>query len=403
MKSEVSETTRRRTIAVAVVGFGWMGRVHARAYSRVIQHFPELGLLPRMAAVADENHNALNDALRQFHFDGVCLDWHEVAEDPSIEAVSITAPNFLHREIAVAMADAGKHIWIEKPVGLGLEDARAIADALRAAGVCSAVGFNYRNAPAVELARKVISDGELGRITHARVRFFSDYAAHPDSALTWRFQRERGGNGALGDLASHAFDMATHLMGEIESLSAESATFISRRPRPSGGTVGHVRATGGEMGEVENEDFVTSLVRFSSGAVGVVEASRVATGEQNAYGFEIHGTRGFLHWDFRRMGELRLGRGDKFQDQEVSTVYVGPGDGLYAAFQPGSAISMGWDDLKVVEARNFLSSIHSGTPQGASIADALQTAALLEAVERSVRDRTWVSPCYQGCGEEFQR
>ena len=294
----------RATIGVAVAGFGWMGRVHTQAYARIPHHYPDAPLFPELVAVADEVPGRADEAARQFGFRKPYRDWRDIAEDSDVAAVSITAPNFLHREIGVAMAEAGKHIWIEKPVGLTSSDARAVADAARAAGVQSGVGFNYRNAPAVAAARELIEQGQLGTITHARFRFFSDYAAHPDGALSWRFETERGGNGVLGDLASHAVDLAAFLLGDIESLVADAAIFIPERPRPTGATSGHGRASGGELGRVENDDYVSALVRFGSGARAVVEASRVAVGEQNAYGFEIHGTAGAVSWDFRRMGEL---------------------------------------------------------------------------------------------------
>ena len=189
------------------------------------------------------------------------------------------------------------------------------------------VGFNYRNAPAVEAARELIAGGELGTVTHARFRLFSDYAAHPDGALTWRFERARGGSGVLGDLASHGVDLVRYLLGEIESLVADTAVFVPQRARPTGATAGHTRATGGELGPVENEDYVSSQLRLASGARAVLEASRVAVGEQNNYGFEVHGTRGAVFWDFRRMGELGVSVGDAYQDQAVSTIYIGPGHG----------------------------------------------------------------------------
>ena len=152
-----------------------------------------------------------------------------------------------------------------------------------------------------------------------------------------------------------------------------------------------MRATGGELGPVENEDYVSSLLRFASGARGTLEASRVAVGEQNNYGFEIHGTKGAVFWDFRRMGELGVSTGTAYQDQPVSTVYVGPGHGDYAAFQPGSATSMGYDDLKVIEAHNFLRSIAEGTPYGATLDDAVRSAAALDAMTRSAATGVWVS------------
>ncbi|MEV2229188.1 Gfo/Idh/MocA family oxidoreductase [Streptomyces phaeochromogenes] len=380
------------TLGVAVVGFGWMGRVHTQAYARVPHHFPQLPVRPELVAVADEVPGRAEEAAQQYGFATAARDWREVAADPRVQAVSIAAPNFLHREIGVAMAEAGKHIWIEKPVGLTAEDARAVAGAVTKAGVQGTVGFNYRNAPAVAAARELIASGEIGTVTHVRIRLFSDYAAHPEGALTWRYERERGGSGVLGDLASHGVDLARFLLGEIASLAADTAVFVPERARPTGATAGHTRSTGGELGPVENEDYVSCLLRFASGARGVLEACRVSVGEQNNYGFEIHGTKGAVSWDFRRMGELAVSRGTSYQDQPVSTLYVGPGHGEYAAFQPGSANSMGYDDLKVIEAHNFLRSIAEGTAYGATVEDAVHSAAALDAMSRSAESGTWASP-----------
>ncbi|MGW3417733.1 Gfo/Idh/MocA family protein [Streptomyces phaeochromogenes] len=380
------------TLGVAVVGFGWMGRVHTQAYARVPHHFPQLSVRPELVAVADEVPGRAEEAAEQYGFVTAARDWREVAADPRVQAVSIAAPNFLHREIGVAMAEAGKHIWIEKPVGLTAEDARAVAGAVTKAGVRGTVGFNYRNAPAVSAARELIASGEIGTVTHVRIRLFSDYAAHPEGALTWRYERERGGSGVLGDLASHGVDLARFLLGEIASLAADTAVFVPERARPTGATAGHTRSAGGELGPVENEDYVSCLLRFASGARGVLEACRVSVGEQNNYGFEIHGTEGAVSWDFRRMGELAVSRGTSYQDQPVSTLYVGPGHGEYAAFQPGSANSMGYDDLKVIEAYNFLRSIAEGTAYGATVEDAVHSAAALDAMSRSAESGTWASP-----------
>ncbi|MEV6662247.1 Gfo/Idh/MocA family protein [Streptomyces nigra] len=383
------------TLGVAVVGFGWMGRVHTQAYARLPHHYPDLPLRPELVTVAEEVPGRAEEAAARFGFATATRDWREVAADPRIKAVSVTAPNFLHREIGVAMAEAGKHLWIEKPVGLTAADARAVADAAARAGVHSAVGFNYRNAPAVEAARDLVAAGEIGTVTHVRIRLFSDYAAHPQGALTWRYERERGGSGVLGDLASHGADLARFLLGDIAALTADTAVFVPERARPTGATAGHTLATG-ELGPVENEDYVNCLLRFASGARGVLEACRVSVGEQNNYGFELHGTRGAVFWDFRRMGELRISRGTAYQDQPVATVHVGPGDGEFGAFQPGAANAMGYDDLKVVEAYRFLRSIAEDTPYGATLDDAVRSAAVLDAMVRSADSGSWVDVTPEG-------
>jgi predicted dehydrogenase len=361
-----------------------MGRVHARAYARVPQHYPEVQPL-EFVAVADDVPGRAAEAARQFGFASHTADWRALVGDPRVQAVSITAPNFLHREMGAAFAAAGQHIWIEKPVGLSAADARAIVGDVQVS-----VGFNYRNAPAVEAARLLLRGGRIGEVTHARFRLLSDYAAAPDGALSWRFTKDRGGNGVLGDLGSHGVDLIRYLLGEIHSLVADTATFVPSRPRPLGVTSGH-QLGGGEPGPVENEDYFGSLLRMASGARGVLDCSRVAVAEQNNYGFEIHGTHGALFWDFRRMGELGVSTGTTCQDQEVRTRFVGPPDGQFAAFQPGTGTPMSYDDLKVIEAYRFLRSITDGTPHGATLIDAIRSAEALDAMTRSVTSGGWVT------------
>lgn len=391
MRDGVATLTGVSNFGVGIIGFGWMGRVHAQAYARLRHHYPNVPA-PELIAIADEVPGRAEEAAQQFGAGSAHTEWKTLIDDRAIRAVSVTAPNFLHREIGTAVVDAGKHLWIEKPVGLDVEDALAVARAAEARGVQTAVGFNYRNAPAVAAARQLISAGELGTITHARFYFLSDYAAHPDGALSWRFQRSRGGNGVLGDLASHAVDLVRYLLGEVDAVVADTATFIAQRPEPTGATAGHQLSAGGVRGDVENEDYVAAQLRLASGARCGVEASRVSVGEQNAYGFEIHGTAGIVAWDFRRIGELRVGTGSTFQDQSVTTRFVGPGDGEYAAFQPGSAMAMGYDELKVIEAHRFLQSIETGSPVGATIWDAVAAAQIVEAITESVRTASWVRP-----------
>ena len=127
------------TLKVGIIGAGWMGHVHARAYARLGQHWPDLAVRPAPVAVADPSAPAAETFARA-HGVATYADWRELLADPDIAAVSVTAPNFLHREIGVAVAEAGKHLWIEKPVGLSAADAVAVRDAVRAAGVVACVG-----------------------------------------------------------------------------------------------------------------------------------------------------------------------------------------------------------------------------------------------------------------------
>jgi predicted dehydrogenase len=369
-----------------------MGQVHARAYTRLLQHYPEAQLRPALVAVADNaSDDRLSIAVDTFGFRDAYSDWQELVTRDDIDVVSVTGPNFVHRDVAVAAAESGKHLWVEKPAGRNAAETRAIWDAVRASGVQSAAGFNYRNVPAVELARQLIADGRLGPINHVFIRLLADYAAHPEGALTWRFQTEWSGSGVLGDLVSHGVDLGRFLITDVAELVCDDATFITQRPHAGAAASHFSRGTGGPMGTVENEDYAAALLRFEGGPRGILEASRASVGEPCTYAIEVHGDRGALSWDFRRMGELRLCLDQDFQNASFVTRYVAPGDGEFARFQPGSGIAMGYDDLKVVEAYRLAQSIATGNAHGATVEDAWRAAEIIEAMAESAASRRWVS------------
>jgi predicted dehydrogenase len=387
---------RPTPLGVGVIGFGWMGQVHARAHLRLLQHFPDAPRRPRLVAVADTDASRREEALTAYGFEHAYAAWQDLLERDDVEAVSVCGPNFVHREIAVAAARAGKHVWVEKPAGRNLADTAEIAEAVHVAGVQSAVGFNYRHAPAIQRARELVGAGRLGRVETVRTFLSSDYAAHPDGALSWRFDPQYAGTGVLGDLASHGLDLAAYVLGksagDITELVADQATFITERPEPTGVVSHFSTASGGKRGQVGNEDQVSVLFRYASGARGVMECSRVAVGDQCRYGIEIRGDNGALAWDFRRMGELQVCLDQDYLDASWQTRLVTRRDGALGAFQPGAGIAMGYDDLKVVEAEHFVRSIAEKRPIGATIDDMVATAALIEAITTSYDERRWVAP-----------
>lgn len=381
-------------LRVGVIGAGWMGHVHARAYLRVRQHWSDLPMRPEVLAVAESVPSAATRFQDSFSTPQVYADWRDLVADESLAAVSVTAPNSLHREIGVAVAEAGKHLWIEKPVGLSAADTTAVRDAVAANGVVGCVGFNYRNVPAVAKARQLIANGRIGRVTHARVQLLTDYAAHPGSPFGWRYAVAQGGHGVLGDLASHGVDLIRFLLGDLESLVAQTAIHIPQRPQVE--VQGHYSVVdldtpGLEFGEVENEDYVVALCALKSGVIAVCEANRAAVGEQNNYAVEVHGTQGLLRWDFRRPGELAVSAGTDYAGQPTATVFAEPGDGDYAAFQPGGGIAMGYDDTKVVEAHEFICAIAGLPASHATLDDAVASATALDAMVSSHAQRKWVT------------
>jgi predicted dehydrogenase len=350
---------------------------------------------PRFVVAADVDADRRREALEEYAFADAVGDWREVLDRADVDVVSVCGPNFVHREVGSAVAESGRHLWIEKPAGRSADDTAAIAAAVHKRGVMSAVGFNYRHAPAVQVARELVASGAVGRIESVDVRMLADYSAHPDQALSWRFDPALAGTGVLGDLVSHGFDLALHVggttLGAVTELVADQATYLSERPLPPEGGRSHfARGGDGPRGAVGNEDTASALLRFSSGARGTLTASRVAVGEQCGYGLDVRGTEGALSWDFRRMGELRVCLDQDYQDASWQTRLVRPGDGELSAFQPGSGIAMSYDDLKVVECHLLAQSILTGVPHGPTIDDGVVAAELVDAMVRSYEEKRWV-------------
>ncbi len=375
-------------IGVGLISVGWMGRLHSRAYRALPDHFPELETSARLVVAADPIEQAREQAVQRLGYERAVADYREVLADPSVDVVSICSPNFLHREIAEAAAAAGKPFWIEKPMGRYASDSRAIHEAVEAAGVVTAVGFNYRHAPAIEHLRSLVRSGRLGRITNVRGGLLADYSSDPAAPLTWRFERERAGSGVLGDLLSHGLDLAQYVVGRIDSVSALAETFIAERPAPGAGIVDRSAAASGELRPVENEDYAALLLRFGNGAVGVMDSSRIMRGPRAEYALEIYGTEGSARWDFQRLNELELCLPGQ-QEYGYTTVYVSPGHGEFGRFQPGGGTGMGYDDLKTIEAAQFIAGVLRGEQVAPSVADGLAAASIVEAAEASIASGSW--------------
>ena len=293
-----------RSIGIGVIGMGWMGTVHSRSYRLIPDRFPDSGFGPRLVVCADDVEARAVAARKMLGFEKSTTDWQEVIANKDVEVVNIAAPNAFHLQMVEAAAQAGKHIWCEKPVGRNRDETAEIDRAARKAGVLTSVGYSYRWAPLVQYVRNLIQKGTLGQITHYRGRFLVGYARDPRGVLSWRFQRELAGLGALGDLMSHVADMAHMLVGPIEQVSANQHTFIKKRPLATRGEGTHFSiGSGGPTGEVTNEDYASALVKFTNGAQGVLEVCRVINGPKCGMAFDLYGTKGSFSWDFERMNE----------------------------------------------------------------------------------------------------
>ncbi len=382
---------QERIIGVGVIGMGWMGMVHSRSYLQAAERFYDSGIAPELIVCADEVEARAREGQERFGFERFTTQWQEVMADPRVEAVNVTTPNYLHLPLVKAAAAAQKHIFCEKPVGKSPQETAEIARLAREAGVLTFVGYNYRWSPVVQYALQLIRQGCLGRLTHFRSRFLAGYASNPQGVLSWRFQREFSGSGVLGDLMSHVIDMGHMLAGPIKRVVSNRETFFKKRPLSTPGLGTHFSVGGeGPQGDVDNEDYVAALVQFTNGVQGNLEVCRVIQGHKCEFAFEIEGTEGALSWNFERMNELKVFcPGGDVRHDGLARILSGPGHPFHARFNPGAGVSLGYEDLKTIEAHHFLKSVAERQQGQPGFAEALRVAEVMSAIERSWQTGSW--------------
>lgn len=382
------------TINVALIGYKFMGKAHSNAYRQVTAAF-DVPLKPAMTVLCGRDEAAVSAAAQQLGWQEYATDWRAVVVRDDIGLVDISTPGDSHFEIAMAAAEAGKHLWCEKPLANTLDEARQMQAAVERAGVIGMVNFNYRRVPAIQLAKQLIDQGRLGTIHHWRAVYLQDWIVDPDFPLVWRLRKEQAGSGALGDIGAHITDLARFLIGEISEVNGLLSTFIKERPLP--GAMSGLSATGSDQhGQVTVDDAALFLARFENGAVGSFEATRFATGRKNFNSFEINGSRGSIVFNLERLNELQFySQDDPPEVQGFRTVLVTEGAHTYmnAWWPPGHII--GWEHTFTHSLLDLLSGIARNETPLPSFADGVRCQAVLDAVERAAQSGSWVRPEYE--------
>ena len=363
-------------IGVGMLGYAFMGKAHSNAFRKIAYMTWPPPLVPRLVAIAGRNEEAVADAARRYGYERSTTDWRDIVADPAIGLFDNGGPNSLHAEPTIAAAEAGKHVLCEKPLGRDAEESYEIWQRVAATGVKHLCGFNYRFVPAVRLARELIEAGELGEIRHFRSRYLQDWG--DDATLdTWRFQPDEAGSGALGDLGTHVVDLARFLVGEISKVSGLVHTFLPGR---------------------RVDDAIEAAVEFERGAVGTIEATRLALGRRNAFQWEINGSKGSLAFDLERLNELQVFRADGDRARGFKTVLVSEADHPFWDFwwPPGHIV--GWGETFVHEIHHLLRAIADDSdvaPYGATFEDGYRAAEVCDAIVRSSESGRRVAVAYR--------
>ncbi len=370
-----------QTIGIGVIGWGFMGKTHTHALRALPLFYPDIGFAPRLASVCSRHLAMAEQAKDQMGFAHATDDYRALLSRDDVQVVSICTPNEDHERMALDAIKAGKHIYLDKPVSTTYESALRIAQAAKDAGVIAQVVLNNRFWPATLRAKQLIDEGKIGRILGFSSRYLHSGSVDPHRPVGWK-QRPQGG--VLLDLGSHALDMITWLIGQPESLLCELRTLYASRPAPGGGVTT-------ELGD----DQCLMLLKLPGGAIGAVEASKIATGAEDELGFEIFGDRGALRFSLMEPNYLWY-----FDNAKPDVAYGGERGftriacvARYEApagkFLPPKN-SIGWDRAHMHCYYSFLRCVADGAPASPDLMDGARLQRLLELCKKSAEEHRWI-------------
>ena len=373
----------KKPLNIGMIGYGFMGRTHSNAY-RKVNNFFDLEYQPVLKAACARNQEKAQAFADTWGYESIESDWRALVARDDIDAVDICTPNNLHKEIAIACAEAGKMILCEKPLSMDTAEGEEMCAAVEAAGVSNIVWYNYRRVPAVTLAKQLIDEGRLGRIFHYRAQFLQDWTISTDlpqgGEALWRLDASVAGSGVTGDLLAHCIDTALWLNGSIDSVSAMTETFIKER----------VHQDTGEVMPVTIDDACTFMGRFSNGSLALFESTRYARGHKALYTLEINGEKGSLRWDLHDLHRLEyFDHGDSGAVRGWKNIHVTDGEHPYMGNWWVPGLQIGYEHTFVHQVADFLKGLETGEPAGPTFRDALETQKVCDAVLASAKDGSW--------------
>lgn len=366
-----------KKLNIAMIGYKFMGKAHSNAWRQVGRFF-DTPFEPVMKVVCGRNEAEVKDAAAHLGWEEYSTSWQETIARPDIDVIDICTPGDSHMEIAIAAAEAKKVVFCEKPLANTLDEAQKMLDAVRTNGVIHMICHNYRRVPAVSLAKKLIEEGQIGKIFHYRGTYLQDWIVDPNFPRVWRLEKSKAGSGALGDIASHSIDLSRYLVGEITEVAGHLETFIKERPLPDSN----------KMAPVDVDDAALSLIKFDNGAIGTIEASRFATGRKNYNRFEINGSKGSIVFDLERMNELELYI-EEGPNSGFRTILATDAQHPYIAgwWPPGHII--GYEHSFTHTVLDLLKAVAEQKIPTPNFEDGVQTQKVLDAIEKAAANKTW--------------
>ncbi|MCP4397877.1 MAG: Gfo/Idh/MocA family oxidoreductase [bacterium] len=378
-----------KAINIGLIGYRGIGKVHSHSYRNVSAFF-DINVTPIPKVLCGQDEEAAEQSAKAYGWEEWSTDWQEVVQRGDIDLIAICTPNYLHSRIALEAAKAGKAIICEKPLASSLSEAIEMLHAVRKHGVKHMTAFNFRCVPAIRLAKEFIHSGEIGQIYQWRSRWLAEFMDH-DLPLSWLFQKDKAGSGALGDIGSHLIDLAHYLIGEIEDVNAISTTVVSERV-PEGGST--------QKSLVDVDDAVQWIAQFKNGAIGSFEASRCAGGHREEFDFEINGSQGSLCFNCNALNELKYYslKGDSVKNG-FRTIFVGNKDHPYSEHICPYGEVIGRSDVFILQAYELFSALEKDVNPTPGFYEGAQCQAVIEAVLESLRSKAWTQPAYSKLAE----
>lgn len=367
-------------VRVAMIGYRFMGKTHSFGYMNLPLAFGAQYAVVRKVLVG-RNAEELHGAAAAYGWEETETDWRRVLERKDVDLIDIGTPGDTHAEIAIAAAQAGKHVICEKPLANNMAEARRMLEAVRKAGVKHMVAFNARRIPAIVLAKELIDEGRLGPIRHWRARWLSDWIMPEGFPLVWRLRKDKAGAGALGDIGAHIIDLAHYLVGDIERVVGAWDTFRKERPLEEDPT---------RTGPVTVDDGAAFLARFANGAMGVFEATRYAAGNKDHYSFEINGERGSLRWDYSEANKLDYFTwDDPEREGGFRAIYAGTPRHKYASAWWPDGHYTHYGETFVSQAYELIAALQEGRDPVPGFEVGVRCQAVIEAVAESILEERW--------------
>lgn len=376
-----------KPLNIGMIGYGFMGRAHTNAYCQV-NHFFDLPYRPVLKAACARDAAKVQAFANNWGYESIETDWRRLIARPDIDAVDICVPNNLHKEIAIAAAQAGKMILCEKPLAMDAHEGEEMCQAVERAGVANIVWYNYRRVPAVTLAKRLIDDGKLGKIFHYRANFLQDWTISEDlpqgGTALWRLDAAAAGSGVTGDLLAHCLDTALWLNGSIADVSAMTETFIKER----------THTLTGQKQPVGIDDAAAVLCHFRNGSLGLFESTRYARGHKALYTLEINGEHASIKWDLHDLHRLEyFDHRDEGRLRGWRSIHVTDHGGEHPYMNhwwvPG--LQIGYEHSFIHQVADFLTGLASGKPAGPTFRDALETQKVCDAILASAKSQRWVT------------